>query len=90
MQPVQLVRLVLLAQLAQLAPRVLVAVTVRLVRLVRTVRMALLVLRHRLGSQRAVCVDQMEQHCVLLVCRGLAAEQLFMLIPLMRSLGMTI
>jgi hypothetical protein len=47
---------------------------VRMEQLVRRVTLALLVLRRQLGSRRAVCVVQMEQRCVLLVCKGLVVE----------------
>jgi hypothetical protein len=46
--------------------------------LVRRATLVLQVLHHQLDSQRAVCADQMEQRCVLLVCKGLVVEQLCM------------
>ena len=41
---------------------------------VQRVTLVLLVLRHQLVLRRAVCVDQMEQRCVLLVCKALVVE----------------
>ena len=70
----------------QLAQRVIRALQERMVTLVRRVTLAqrvtlvqrvtpaLLVRHHRQGSPRAVCVERMEQRCVLLACKALEAE----------------